>query len=460
MQFIEQCVVCRFFPSAYPVFSILTFQPSEFIVLLIRRLALALFFAAFALSPLTPIHADVIDRVLVVVNDDIITESEFVQAVQRAFNDLRRSGERMPDQAVLENQVMEQLILERIQLQIAEQLEITVSDSQVDNAIRDIASRQKVSTDELIRRVRSSGLSLKQYRRMLVRQIKVQRVVDREVRRRILVTNTEIDTYLSGQKNTESNADIEYEVAHISLGALSDREGLKARAEQIRAELEAGTDFAILARRHSDSGDADQGGYLGWRTAETLPDIFIDAIRVLDVDSYSEVLEGPNGFHILYLIDRRGGGRYVVDQWRSRHILVQVDADRSLEDAMDAARLLKNRIAQGEDFATLARVHSDDSRSRVKGGDLDWLSPGDTVSEYEEALRNLRPNEVSEPIRSRFGVHIIQLLDQRKHDIGQDRLRRQAELALRESKGDDLYKEWLGRIREEAYVKFRVNPNN
>ncbi len=426
------------------------------------RLVGRLFIPTFLFLTLTAnVNAQVIDRILVLVNDEVITESEFVSKLRFKINELRASKQELPDQNVIESNVMEGMILESIQLQIADLFNITVEDSQLDRAIGEIAVRQKVSVLELMERVRDTGMSQSTYRNEIYKQLRIQRVIDREVRRGIVVTDKEIDTWL-GTKGSNQDSEVKYEVAHISLTVNSDDESsfaeIRQRAEKILVDINSGSKFEVLARRFSDSGDADNGGYIGWRGKDELPDIFYETVSGMDVGQVSNVMQSAGGVHILQLLDRRGGGRYVVDQWNTRHILVTIDSDTSESEALEQAKVLRERLLQSADFATLANVHSDDNQSRFKGGDLGWVSPGDTVPEFEEMLRNLPLNTVSQPIRTRFGFHLVELLDRRSHDIGKDRLRLQAERQLREQKGKDVFDQWITRIREEAYVKFRVKP--
>lgn len=423
------------------------------------RAAAALLVAA-ALAP--PAAAQVMDRILVIVNDEIITESEFATAMQRTLRELRAEGRDAPPRRVLENQVMENLILERIQLQIAESLNITVTESRIDRAIDEIAARQSLSREELMHRVRRTELTVDEYRAEIGKQIRIQRLVDRQIRRNVVVTDAEIDAHLATVGDEDAARKVEYEIAHIFLGASDDdperAAELRRRAASIRAELEGGADFATLARRHSTGSDAAQGGYLGWRNRDRLPDLFYRAIRNLEAGAVSPVLESAGGLHIVKLIGRRGDERQTVEQWKVRHILFQArDAD-AVAEALAEARLLLARLREGEDFAKLARVHSDDELTRVKGGDFGWLGPGDTIPEFEEAVSDLDLEVFSEPVRTRFGVHIIQVLDRRKHDIGAERRRQRAELLLRERKVRDAYEQWAVKIREEAYVKFRIRP--
>jgi peptidyl-prolyl cis-trans isomerase SurA len=410
-----------------------------------------------------PATAQVIDRVLVVVNDDVITEGEYIESMRSAMAELRARGAQIPERRVLEEQVMEQLILERIQLRIADRLGVVVSPEQVNRMIAEIASRQNMTPEQMIQQAARLGLSAQRYRQELEKQLRIQRLVEREVRRRVSISEAEIDERVAALAREDNTSNAEYEVAHISLlldNAEDDdeRARLLATAREIQAELGAGADFEALARRYSDSPTADDGGHLGWRPAAGLPDLFREAVTGLASGEVSDILDSPGGIHIVKLIGRRGGRSELVEQWRTRHILIPTGDGESTQVASETAARLRDRLMQGEDFAELARLHSSDSGSRANGGELGWVSPGDTVPDFEEAIRNLAIGQISEPVETRFGFHLIEVLDRRRHDIGDNRLRVQAQQQLQEEKGREAYEQWLRRIRDEAFVKFRVKP--
>jgi peptidyl-prolyl cis-trans isomerase SurA len=429
---------------------------------IVRGVTCTLLLACLAVTA-APAGAQIIDRVLVIVNDGVITESEFIDAMRQTVAELRARGTPVPERRLLEEQVMEQLILERIQLQISDRLGIEVSDTQVARAIEEIARPQGASAEQLLREADRAGIGADRYREEIRKQLRIQRLVDREVRRRVQVSESEIDEMVSIMARSAQESGVEYQVAHISL-LLDDaedqgeREQALERARQIRGELDQGATFESLARQYSQSPTAADGGSLGWRTADKLPDLFREAVSSLDIGEISDVLETSGGVHLVTLLDRRGGAGQLVDQWRVRHILIPAEDESDLRQARETALRLRERILQGEDFAELARVHSADPGSRLKGGDLGWISPGDTVPTFEEAVRNIELNVISEAVESPFGVHLIEVLDRRRHDVGASRMRLQAQRNLQEQKAREAYDQWLRRLRDEAYVKFRVRP--
>ncbi len=410
-----------------------------------------------------PVQGQVIDRVLVVVEDDIITEGEFVSAMRQAVGEIRASGQKPPPRRELEESVMERLILERLQLQRADALGIEISPAQVDRAIADIATRQGVDLGTVLETVRRAGMDEAQYRSDIRNQLRIQRVIDRDIRSRLVIGEKELDDRVAMLKANGADADVEYDVSVISLEVGDDaaqRAEQEAKAADLLRRIADGEPFESLARVYSSGATAADGGSLGWRGRDQLPEMFVAALAALEPGGVSDVIDTPGGLHILKLVDRRGGVRQVVEQWRVRHIQVSNESEGNTDAAEEQAWLLRERLLQGESFEELARVHSSDAQSRPRGGELGWVNPGETVPAFEEAIRNLGEGELSEPVQSPFGAHIIEVLERRRQDIGEQRLRQQAERQLREEKGREAYDLWLRRLREEAYVKFRVKPSS
>lgn len=407
--------------------------------------------------------AAVIDRVLVIVNDGVITEREFITSMQERVREIRSSGQTPPSREELERDVMERLILDRIQLQFAEQWGITVTDNQVQRAIENIAARQNLSMIEFMQRVRQAGLDTDAYRSRIRDQVLIQRVVDREVRQRVTVSDREIDREVERIQAEQNQAEIEYDISHIllSMPDAADEAAIQAlqqKARQIVDSIASGSSFASMARQFSDAPDASDGGALGYRKPSQLPELFAAALQDMQPGEVSEILRSESGFHLVHLNARRGGAQQLIEQWQVRHILLKLD-NRDQDEAINELNHLRTRITSGEDFGELAKVHSEDVLTRVKGGELGWLGPGDTLPEFEETVRNLSENEISAPITTQFGVHLVQVLGHRMQDVSQDLLRVRAERQVRQRKSREAYDHWLARIREEAYVKFRVKPS-
>jgi peptidyl-prolyl cis-trans isomerase SurA len=401
-----------------------------------------------------------VDRIVAVVNKEVITATELGEAVAGAQRQLRRQGTQAPDRAVLERQMLERLILDKAQLQLARDIGIRVDEVQLDRAVQRIAEDNRMTLSDFRRALEADGIALDAFREDLREQILLARVREREVDDKIQVSDTEVDLFLDEIGKAASTRD-EYNVAHV-LVRVPDQaspeqiEAARAKADRARAEAAAGADFARVAASLSDAPDAFQGGLLGWRTGERLPELFSAALAKMKPGEVSEVLRSSAGFHVLKLIERRGAMSGVaVNQTRLRHILVRTGEAVSETEARRRLELLRERVVSGADFAELARANSDDA-SAARGGELDWVYPGDTVPEFERAYQELKPGEISAPVRTPFGYHLIQVLERRSADMSPERRRLQARQVLRERKSDEAFQQWLRQLRDQAYVDLRL----
>ena len=405
-----------------------------------------------------------VDRIVGVVNKEVITLSELNDAVAAAERQLRRQGTAPPPREVLERQLLERLILDKAQLQLARETGIRVDELQVDRAVQRIAEQNNLTLAELRAALERDGISFEAWRKDLRDQIILSRVREREVDDRIQVTDTEIALFLEEAK-TQPQGRSEYNLAHILVRvpeqATPERiEASRGRAEKAAQEARAGGEFARIAASYSDAPDALQGGALGWRAHDRLPEIYASALERMKPGEVSEVLRSPAGFHVLKLVDRRGAAQPAasgaVMQTRMRHILVRTS--ETLSDAEARRRLLdiRERIVSGRaEFAEMARTHSEDGTA-ARGGELDWVYPGDTVPDFERAYIDLPVGEISQPVRTPFGYHLIQVLERRSADLSPERRRLQARQALRERKSDEAYQEWLRQLRDQTYVELRL----
>jgi peptidyl-prolyl cis-trans isomerase SurA len=426
-------------------------------VIAVLVLCLAISLAAFGQG------MSVVDRVVAVVNNEAITLSELNDQVAAAERQLRRQGTPLPDHAMLERQVLERLILVKAQLQLAKDLGIQVEDVQLDRAVQRIADNNGMSLAEFRSALASGGVSFEKFRKEVRDQIVLTRLREREVDSKIQVSDSEIDMYLEQNKDA-LRQQTEYNVAHI-LVRLPDQasperiQAARAKAEKARAEALAGADFAKLAATYSDGPDALKGGELGWRSAARLPELFTAALNNMKVNGVSQVLRSPAGFHILKLLGRRdaaSAGGPPVMQTHVRQILIRTSEAVSDADAKRTLESLRERIVRGgADFAALARVHSEDG-SAARGGDLGWIYPGDTAPDFERAMDALKPGEISQPVKTQFGWHLIQVLARRTAGMSPERIRLQAREALRERKSDEAYQEWLRKLRDETYVEIHL----
>jgi peptidyl-prolyl cis-trans isomerase SurA len=424
------------------------------------RTLLALLLACAA--PLAAAQRPVlVDRIVAVVNKEVITATELAERLAQAERQLRRQRIPLPERAAFERQILEHLIVEKAQLQLAADSGLRVDELQLDRAVQRIVEANKTTLAEFRRALEADGVPFERFRADVRKQILLTRVREREVDDRVQVSDGEIDIFLEANRAAAETA-VEYNVAHILVRipeqASPERIAeARARAEQARAEAAAGGDFGRLAATLSDAGDALQGGALGWRPPSRLPELFVEALKGLAPGAVSPVLRSPAGFHLLKLVDRRGSaGAAAVTQTRARHILVKTSELMSEGDARRRVEGLRQRIVAGADFAELARLNSEDG-SAARGGDLGWLLPGDTVPEFERAMTALKPGELSEPVRTPFGFHLLQVLERRTADVGAERQRMQARQVLRERKAEEAYQEWLRQLRDRTYVELKLD---
>jgi peptidyl-prolyl cis-trans isomerase SurA len=424
------------------------------ILLLTVLLAAALAARAQSVSP--------VERIVAIVNKEVITASELNDAVAAAERQLRRRGTPPPERAVLERQMLERLILDKAQTQLARDSGIRVDELQLDRAVQRIAQSNNLSLADFRAALERDGLPFDLFRQDVREQIVLTRLREREVDDKIQVSDSEIDLFLEAMKSAPAER-AEYNLAHILVRvpeqASPERvEAARSRAEKALAEARAGADFAKLAAAYSDAPEALQGGALGWRPHDRLPELFADALEKMNPGDLSPALRSPAGFHLLKLLERRSAGisDAPVAQTRLRHILVRPGETVSETEARRRLADLRSRIVSGEaDFAEMARANSDDATA-ARGGELDWVYAGDTLPEFERAYRDLKIGEISEPVRTPFGYHLIQVLERRSADMSPERKRLQARQVLRERKADEAFLEWLRQLRDQTYVELRL----
>jgi peptidyl-prolyl cis-trans isomerase SurA len=431
---------------------------------------IALFFAcglALAQSDTAPRsrpRIELADRIVAVVNNEVITYRELEQRVARVVAQLRSQGAPLPSPEVLARQVLERMISDRVQLQFAKESGVTVSDQDLDRAIAGIAAQNKLSPGDFRRAVEREGFGWDPFRDSIRNEMLISRLREREVDRKIVVSDAEVDAFMeANESNADSNQ--EYSLSHILVrvpeqASPTQIDGRRARAEEALAQIRSGADFRQVAVSFSDASDALQGGKMGWRSADRLPELFVEAVVNLKPGDVTPVLRSPAGFHILRLDDRRGGTATSskVQQTHARHILVRTNELVSEGDALRKLNILRERIRQGADFAELARLNSDDA-SASRGGDLGWILPGDTVPPFEQAMNALALHEVSTPVRTPFGFHLIEVLERRTADVTIDRRRLEARRVLGARRADEAYEEWVRQLRDRAYVEYRTEES-
>ena len=423
--------------------------------------------AAWAQAAPTKSQPRLLDRIVAVVNDEAITNVEVSLRVRIAEQQLKRQNIPLPATEVLRRQVLERLILDRAQLQLARESGVRVDDATVNAAMARIADQNQMTLPAFRAKLETEGVTFSRFRDEVRDEIVLSRLRDREVDSRIQVSEGEIDNFLAEKAGIEAGA-VEFDLAQILLrlpdNATPDRiEETRSRAEDLLSQLRAGADFARMAAGFSNAPEALQGGDLGWRTADRLPNLFLDAIKDLKPGELAPLLRSPGGFHILKLVGKRNAieaklATGPVEQTHTRHILLRVSDLTPEADVKRRLTDLRERVVRGDqDFGQLARLYSVDG-SATRGGDLGWLYPGETVPDFERAMNDLKPGEVSQPVQTQFGWHLIQVLERRKGDAA-DRNRLEARMALRERKSDEAYQDWLRQLRDRTYVEIRPDES-
>ncbi|MBA2659890.1 MAG: peptidylprolyl isomerase [Nitrosospira sp.] len=419
---------------------------------------------AVAQQPAHPGSIQTIDRIVAIVNENVVTRRELDEMLRAALKQLQKQGVQPPEPMVLEKQLLERLILNRVQLQLAKETGLTVSDTELDQTLRRIAQENKMSLPEFYRTLEQDGVSFNKFRGEIRDEIILVRLKEREVNNRINVTEGEVDNFLHIQETSTDN-NYEYRLAHILVQLPEQADALKnqamrQRAETALAQVRKGAEFGQVAAEFSDAADAMAGGVLEWRPAAQLTKKFAEILAPMKPGEVTPIIQSANGFHILKLLDRRDQKDAItmVDQTHARHILIKINELTSESDARRRITDLKERLDNGGNFEELARLHSEDA-SASAGGDLGWVSPGDTVPEFEQAMNRLKAGEISGPVQSPFGWHLIQAMEHRSQDMSKERQRQSARQAIRARKADAAFQEWLQRLRDRAYVEYRLEES-
>ena len=422
--------------------------------------ALALQGRAWAQTRELATQGELLDRVVAIVNDGVVLNSDLDAQVDAVSERLRQQKLELPPQNVLRQQVLERLVLQEIQLQRANHAGVKISDEMLNAALQDVAKRNNLTLTQLPDALKQQGVDYAEYREEIRREMMLQVLRQRDVLQHISVTPREIDQFLDRQAKTPSERN-EYNVSHILIAvgqeaSPAQQEAAARRAQEVYERSKAGEDFAKLAVAYSNSQTALEGGALGWRKGSELPTFLSDIIAKLKPGEVSEPLRTPTGYHIIRLNEVRGGTEAAVEnQVHVRHILMKTND--LADDATVRGKLaaLRERILKGEDFAAVAQVTSQDPGSAAEGGDLGWAGPGTFAPEFEQEIAALKDNEISEPFKTQFGWHIVQMLGHRRFDNSDEIKRRQAMEAIRASKADEETELWLRRMRDEAYVEYK-----
>lgn len=407
--------------------------------------------------------AEPLDRIIAIVNDDVITDTELAERVITITKQLQQQQRPLPPPDILRSQVLERMIVERAQLQEAQKLGIQIDDDTLNQTLRRIASENNLSLSEFRNILERDGYEFTRFREDIRRELAVRRLQERQVQSRILVSEQDVEQFLATQDVGATN-NVEFRVAQILVAipeaaSPAQVDQARERLQLIQDKLASGEDFADLAVAYSDGQQALDGGDMGWRRTAELPTIFASAVPQLKVGSVSEVIRGPSGFHLVKLLDKRGEQRHFVEETHARHILIT--PNQLVDD--DAARSkldnLRKQILDGQEFTALAKEHSDDKPSAAEGGDLGWVTPDDMVPEFSEVMTKLTSGEISEPFKSRYGWHIMQVMDRRTVDDTDAFARSQAQQTIRQRRIEEETEVWLRRLRDESYVEYRLGDS-
>lgn len=402
-----------------------------------------------------------LDRIVAVVNEGIILQSQMDSKVQLIVGQIRQAGGQMPPRETVEQQVLEQLIVQEVQLQRALRLGIRVPDQMLNGTLQRVAARNGMTLSELPAAMASQGVDYVQYREDMRNEMILDALMQRDVVAKISVSEREIERFLQRQESSAGDQ-IDYDMSHIlvSISAEATPDEIAAGEEKIQSihdRLMAGEDFTEMAITSSDGQNALDGGNLGWRKGAQLPDVFFEVVRDMEPGDISPPVRSPSGLHVLKLNDVRGAERVIELQHHTFHILLRPDQvldDRAIKSKLD--RIRKRIVDDGEDFADVARLESDDPGSAPLGGDLGWNAPGTFVPAFEDIVANLQPGEVSESFRTEFGWHVVLLVDRQERDTTEEVKRSRAIDAIRASKREQETEIWLRQLRDEAYVEIRT----
>jgi peptidyl-prolyl cis-trans isomerase SurA len=403
-----------------------------------------------------------INHIVAVANDDVITHTELEKRMHMVKQQVQRRQAKLPPDDVLRKQILEQLIMERLQLQVAERVGIRVDDESINKVISNIARENNLTLEQFREVLAREGYNFTDFRDNIRKDITISQLRKRRVENRVTVTEQEVDNYLISMASRQGSND-EFHLAHILIAvpeaASPDQiQAAKQRAEAILGRLRLGADFAQTAIAESNGQRALEGGDLGWRKAGQMPTLFGESVINMQVGQISDLIRSPSGYHIIKLLDRRSDEqRHTVQQTLARHILIRPNEVVSNAEARQRITRLYERIRAGADFGQLARASSDDTASAVEGGSLGWVNPGVMVPEFEEQMNKLQPGEISAPFESQFGWHIVQVMARRQHDDTQQYERMQARQLIGKRKSEDAVENWLREMRSEAYVEYRLN---
>ncbi len=423
-----------------------------------KNIVIALALCCSLLINSVVVYAETIDRIVAVVEDDVILEAELEREVAAIRARMAESKAQLPPETILRKQVLEKMIIDTLQRQLAAKAGVTVSEEMLNSSAADIAQRNNMSLEQFRSELEANGLSYKAFLDNMRNEIIINQLRAKEIGGRIKVSDSEVEHYIETQEKAGDEA-TQYHLGHILIAvkegsSASEIQKAQSKADSLVKKLRSGQDFAQTAISDSDDDNALKGGDLGWRGINDIPSQLVDGVRQMHLNEVSDPIRSSGGFHIIKMLDKRSDvDNHVISTTKVRHILIKTN--ELIDDAEAKKRLLdlKTRIADGDDFATLARTHSDDKGSALKGGDLGWVEPGSLVKPFEEAMNKLTVNQISEPVQSQFGWHLIQVLDRKDKDNATEHKKNLVREAIRKRKIEEETELWLRRLRDEAYIE-------
>lgn len=398
-----------------------------------------------------------LDRIVAIVDEDVVLKSELNRAVNQVLAQYQRNPQQLPPRPVLERQVLDRLVMTRLQVAKASQSGVRIGDVEIDQAVANIARTNKMDVDQLRSAIARDGLSYEEFRRNLRDELVTQRLRQR-VAQSTQVSDAEIDIALANNSLKTGEVRLAHILVAVPDGASAEQiQAAREKAERVQQEASApGADFAAIAIRSSDGQDALEGGDIGWRRYDQVPEMFGDLLQGMSVGQVSPAVRGPSGFHILKLVDQRAQGKQLVTEFHAQHIMVKVSELVSPADAEKKINDLRRRVESGEDFATLAKSNSDDATSANAGGDMGWF-PIDTYgTQVGEVIANLKDGEISQPFRSNAGFHVVKRLGMRELDRTDEARRAQAREAIQQRKAEDEFENLMRQLKAEAYIEYRL----
>ena len=396
-----------------------------------------------------------LDRIVAVVDNDVVLESELMSTARDIVRQLRANETPLPPQEVLQSQILEKLILDRLQLSRAERIGVQPSDQQVNATIAQVQKRQGLNDLQFQQKMQQDGMTLTDLQHKVRQELTIKQVQQGNVSRRIRITKQEVINFLDSTEGKFWNSP-DYHLGHILIPMSEGEEVAKNKVKSLQTQLKNGADFRKLAISNSSGQFALQGGDLGWRKNSQLPGLFAEQAATLSKGAVSEPFKSGAGFHLLKLYDQRGGGEQLVEQTHVSHILLETSAIMTDEQAVRKLNKVRQKILSGTDFATEAKENSDDIGTMLKGGDMGWSNPGMFVPVFEKVMADTAIGDISEPFNTQFGWHILKVVDRRQEDMSEDMIRNQARNLLQSRRYQEELQSWLQEIRASAYVEVKL----